>query len=225
MLKLSLSKLYKLSAVIFATALALSGSASAYAQQSFNKLEKPSQQFSQLSSDFQASSCSDLCYGYNYVPLYRFWSNQYNGHFYTIDENEKNYVIANYPNVWSFEGIAYYVERPIYLNGIANCYGYPIHRFWSDDLAAHFYTMSEAEAQNVINTMPTWHYEGIAFCAFTQSDVSSFPSGVLQPVHRFWSDSYQNHFYTISGEEKNYVQANWPNIWNYEGVSYWAGSR
>ncbi len=42
------------------------------------------------------------------------------------------------------------------------------------------------------------------------------------PVYRFWSDSKQSHFYTISEVEKNYVVATWPNIWKYEGARFYA---
>jgi len=42
-------------------------------------------------------------------PVYRFWSDTQQAHFYTIDEEEKEYVIATYPeNVWRYEGIAFY---------------------------------------------------------------------------------------------------------------------
>lgn len=229
MLKLSLGKLYKLSAVIFATALALSSSVSAYAQQgpntNFNKLQKPAQVSTPSNSNYQASSCSSLCYGYNYVPLYRFWSNQYNGHFYTIDENEKNAVIANYSGVWNFEGVAYYVEKPTYINGVYGCYGDPVYRFWSDSLAAHFYTISEPEAQYVYENLPSWNYfEGVAFCAFTNpSDAYYMMGSSAKPVYRFWSNPFQNHFYTISEAEKNAVIANYPDVWSFEGVAYYAG--
>lgn len=44
------------------------------------------------------------------TPLYRFWSNKLQGHFYTKDEAEKDYILAHYPSdTWKLEGIAYYV--------------------------------------------------------------------------------------------------------------------
>jgi len=43
------------------------------------------------------------------IPVFRFWSDTQQAHFYTIDEEEKEYVIATYPdNVWRYEGIAFY---------------------------------------------------------------------------------------------------------------------
>jgi subtilisin family serine protease len=43
------------------------------------------------------------------VPLYRFCSTVSNAHFYTISESEKNKLIQNYANVWTYEGVAFYV--------------------------------------------------------------------------------------------------------------------
>ncbi len=51
-------------------------------------------------------------YGGKYKPVYRFWSNKNQAHFYTANETEKNIVINNYDdNTWKYEGIAYYVSR------------------------------------------------------------------------------------------------------------------
>jgi hypothetical protein len=43
------------------------------------------------------------------LPVYRFYSDTLKSHLYTMDENEKNYIIANYPvEMWRYEGVAYY---------------------------------------------------------------------------------------------------------------------
>jgi hypothetical protein len=44
------------------------------------------------------------------LPVYRFWSDQMQGHFYTASNQEKENIIATWPDIWSFEGVAYYVE-------------------------------------------------------------------------------------------------------------------
>ena len=226
-MKKNFTKLKTLVAITFSIILAISAypsDAKAAAQlPSFQKFTASSSNLNR--SGVSAQSCSSLCYGYNYVPLYRFWSNQYSGHFYTIDESEKNYVIANYASVWSYEGIAYYVEKPTYQNGQLGCYGNAVYRFWSDSLAAHFYTMDQAEAQYVYNNLPAWNYfEGAVFCAFTQSEASTLLGSAGKPVYRFWSNPYQNHFYTISEAEKNHVISTWPSQWLFEGANYYAGA-
>lgn len=43
------------------------------------------------------------------IPVYRFWSDQYQGHFYTTNQGERDYIISHYPaSTWHYEGIAYY---------------------------------------------------------------------------------------------------------------------
>jgi hypothetical protein len=46
------------------------------------------------------------------TPVYRFWSEQQKGHFYTSSEEEKNQIIRQYSKEeWNYEGIAYYVTK------------------------------------------------------------------------------------------------------------------
>ena len=102
--------------------------------------------------------------GYTYnQPLYRFWSPIFGGHFYTASEAEKNDVISKYPGVWNYEGAVGWVlpnkdtRRP---NAM------PVYRFWSNQYNRHFYTISEAEKNDVISKYPgVWNYEGIAYWA------------------------------------------------------------
>ena len=42
------------------------------------------------------------------LPVYRFWSAKFGAHFYTISDDEKDYVLATWPDIWTYEGIAYY---------------------------------------------------------------------------------------------------------------------
>ena len=41
-------------------------------------------------------------------PVYRFWSDVLGGHFYTISEKDKDFVMTTYPDAWTYEGIAWY---------------------------------------------------------------------------------------------------------------------
>lgn len=126
------------------------------------------------------------------LPVFRFWSDQKQGHFYTISESEKNYIIANYPeNVWRYEGIAYYA----FPSQVAN--SSPVYRFWSDAKQGHFFTMSETEKNSIIANDHSWSYEGIAYYAYNSQAIGS------SPVYRFWSVCRQRHFFTISADEKN----------------------
>jgi len=137
--------------------------------------------------------------------VYRFWSDEKQGHFYTISETEKDYV-ETLPE-WRYEGIAWY-SWPEPISGTT-----PIYRFWSDEKQHHFYTISAAE-KDYVETLPEWRYEGIAWYSWPE------PSSGTSPIYRFWSDEKQGHFFTISAAEKDCVET-LPE-WRYEGIAYYA---
>lgn len=144
------------------------------------------------------------------APVYRFWSDTYKGHFYTISRAERDQVIQNYPtSIWKYEGAvygAYTAKQPGTI---------PLYRFWSAAYSGHFYTTSVAERDQVISNYPDhiWKYEGTAYHVF--------PTGTAitasLPVARFWSDTYRHHFYTSSAAEATQVKTSYPaHIWKYE---------
>ena len=147
------------------------------------------------------------------TSLYRFWSENYQGHFYTQSENEVNNILASNPN-WRLESIAYDVVS-LDQTGCEDANSSEIYRFWSDFYFRHFYTISIAERNNLISSDPNWEYEGAVYCAYT-SEVSG-----SMPVYRFYSSVYQGHFYTMEKSERNHIIQTDPN-WDYEGIAYYA---
>jgi hypothetical protein len=148
------------------------------------------------------------------VFVYRFWSPVLSGHFYTISEAERDNLIANYPTVWSYEGVAYRAFGAP-LDGNLR----PIYRFWSNVLNGHFYTINPDERDYLlVNWGTVWLYEGIAWYAYPEG--LQMPD--TKPVYRFWSGVLSRHFYTISEDEKQYLIDTWPNIWTYEGIAWYA---
>ena len=96
------------------------------------------------------------------TPLYRFWSPQLGGHFFTASAAEKDQIIAAYPSaVWTFEGVAF----SVYPDDSAVAGTSEVFRFWSPRNQHHFYTASSAEKDSVISGYPSaiWTYEGGAF--------------------------------------------------------------
>jgi hypothetical protein len=94
-------------------------------------------------------------------PVYRFWSDKYQGHFYTISTSEKEHIERSYPdNVWRYEGNAFYVHNEKISNKTQ-----PVYRFWSDTYFHHFYTASATEKNSIISNYDDkiWRYEGIAW--------------------------------------------------------------
>lgn len=141
--------------------------------------------------------------------VYRFWSDSFNGHFYTRSVAERNDIIAKYPGVWKYETVAFGAfGAPV--EGTV-----PVYRFWSNTYNGHFYTTSEAEKNHIIATYPNhiWQYETVAFHVYPNA--STVPGTV--PMSRFWSAAYGHHFYTASEAEAASVRASYPHIWAFEG--------
>jgi predicted phosphodiesterase len=93
----------------------------------------------------------------------------------------------------------------------------PVYRFWSPALQSHFYTADESEKAWVLSEWPdVWQYEGVAFRAFATDAVKD-----AQPVYRFWS-SLGGHFYTLDEAEKDWMLSEWPDVWVYEGIAFYA---
>ena len=47
------------------------------------------------------------------APVYRFWSDALRCHFYTIDEDEKDRLLNEQPDLWIEEGVAWYAYPPV----------------------------------------------------------------------------------------------------------------
>jgi hypothetical protein len=97
------------------------------------------------------------------LPVYRFWSPVLLSHFYTMSEGEKNKLIDQYSDVWTFEGIAFFAftadQRPAETA--------PMYRLWNRQTGCHRYTFSETERDELINNFPDiWIYEGIAWYTY-----------------------------------------------------------
>ena len=90
-----------------------------------------------------------------------------------------------------------------------------VYRFYNATTGAHFFTASAEERNSIINTLPLFAYEGVAFYVY-----GSAGSG-LSPVYRFFNTQGGTHFYTISATERDSVQANLP-AYSFEGTGWYA---
>jgi hypothetical protein len=97
------------------------------------------------------------------TPVYRFWSDTLTAHFYTSNAGERDKLIDRFADVWTFEGVAFHV----YAAGAPPAGTSAVHRFWSPRLTTHFYTISQAERDQVLAFYPlVWTYELIAWYAY-----------------------------------------------------------
>lgn len=146
------------------------------------------------------------------VPLYRFQSPAPDRAFYTASELEKDWVIQNYSKFWKFDGTLCDVFAWASDPNLR-----PVYRFWSGQLASHFYTISEEEKDRVIVFWPDfWEYDGPVFYAYPDGNQ---PKGTI-PVYRFWSDAKGGHFYTTDETEKSKRAQD--KAWIYEGIAWYA---
>ena len=151
------------------------------------------------------------------APIYRFWSPIFQNHFYTISQVERDYVRATWPFAWSYEEISYYAYPRNSAAGLV-----PVYRFWSGQLASHFYTANPEERDFVLAHYPgVWAYEGVVFYAFPPDYQ---PAGTV-PVYRFWSETLAAHFYTALESEKQSLMNRPEWGWGYEGIAWYAYPR
>jgi hypothetical protein len=93
-------------------------------------------------------------------PVYRFYNNVAGGHFFTINPAERDIVLSQYADTFTFEGIGFFTSPTDTANTEE------VYRFYNDRSGGHFFTANEAERDYVIeNLSDTFHFEGIAFCA------------------------------------------------------------
>jgi len=147
-------------------------------------------------------------------PVYRFWSPQCQAHFWTINEAEKDTLIANYSAIWKYEGIGWYA----YDESGHPAGSKPVYRFWMHGLGEHFYTIDEAEKDYIINNYPEsfQRYEGIGWYAYPQG---SEPEDTV-PVYRFWLGFLGSHHFTTDEGEKDDIIATYPTA-RYEGIAWY----
>ena len=82
-----------------------------------------------------------------------------------------------------------------------------VYRFFNNELGVHFYTASEAEKQNVIDNLTGFSFEGASYLAVDPLTGLGEPA----PVYRFQNIDTGLHLYTISEDERNFIQNNLTN--------------
>jgi flagellum-specific peptidoglycan hydrolase FlgJ len=100
-----------------------------------------------------------------------------------------------------------------------------LYRFYNSQTGAHFYTADEDEKQRILSKYKQFRLEGTA--GFVICGVASGGPGAGQAViYRFYMPSMGVHFYTADTDERDYIKANWSNVYTYEGPSYtaWGGA-
>ena len=137
----------------------------------------------------------------NGSPIFRFLNPALGVHFYTASEGERDNILNDpgLSSVYDFEGESYigapHDEDP--LTGAQ-----PVFRFLNTETQVHFYTISEAERDNVINDpglSSVFSFEGVAYYG------SETPIEGYTPLYRFLNTNVDTpaHFYTPSAGERD----------------------
>ncbi|KAA5605463.1 trypsin-like serine protease [Roseospira marina] len=91
-------------------------------------------------------------------PIYRFYNPASQGHFFTADAGERDYVLSSLPS-YRYEEVGFAADA----DGSEG--GDPIYRFHNTANGGHFFTASADERDVVIATLDQYEYEGIGFWA------------------------------------------------------------
>jgi len=163
---------------------------------------------------FDLSKNSTLLQPFEVVAssVYRFWAPATDRHFYTTRETEKDKLITNYSDIWTFEEAVFYAWSTPYDPDMV-----PVYRFWSG--SSHLYTIEEREKNKLIDSFSdVWTYEGVAFYAYAPDN----PPADFSPVYRFWKPSDNSHFYTIDPDEKDKLINRYSHVYTFEGIAFYA---
>ena len=152
--------------------------------------------------------------------MHRFYRPDVLKHFFTADENEKEYLIADVADIWNYEDIAWYAYLPEQFGNASRLQKNTlraVHRFYSEGLMTHLFTVDENEKDTLIaEAADVWRYEGVAFYVPADNQDGTVP------VYRFYSETLLHHLFTIDENEKNHLIETAGDVWRFEGVAYYA---
>lgn len=141
-------------------------------------------------------------------PVYRFYNVTNGTHFFTCSAEERDMVVATWPKVFNYEGVAYNIDPESDTT--------QLYRFYNRVSRSHFYTPSAEEADMVVATWPDkFTYEGRAYGVSTGSTDGG------DPVYRFYNRQTGSHFYTASTVERDTVAVRWGSVYQYDGVAFY----
>ena len=137
----------------------------------------------------------------NGSPIYRFLNPALGVHFYTASEGERDNILDDpgLSSIYDFEGESYvgapHDEDP--LTGAR-----PVYRFLNTATQVHFYTISEAERDNVLTDpglSSIFNFEGVAYYGYETQEEG------YTPLYRFLNLNVDTpaHFYTPSAAERD----------------------
>lgn len=148
-------------------------------------------------------------------PAYRLYCRKRGKHRLTMDKAESLRLTNQLLDNWRSEGAMFYV----YPAGRQPPDAQPVYGLRCDKPDLQLFTMVESERRALLDAPGgVWHDDGIAFYAFSTDSGSSG----AQPVYRFWSGAMNDHLYTASEAERDWIIRDYSHVWTYEGIVWYA---
>lgn len=133
----------------------------------------------------------------------------FGSYFFSIYDFEMANALATNPT-WNLEGTAFYASLDIN-PGLA-----PVYRFRNLLNGSYLYTINDGEKDDIIaNYSAFFTLEGTAWYA------SPVPATGFSPLFRFRNLTNGTYLFSAYEAEKNAIEANYADIFLYEGVSYY----
>ena len=145
------------------------------------------------------------------IAIHRFLRGDTGAHVFTALDSEKEAILNELPSdIWVYEGEFFHVS----LQEVGTMK--PVFRLYNSLAGSHFYTICENEKAYVLENMPYFQQEGVAFYAFDTA------AAYTNPEYRFYHLSSGSHFFTPSEFERDTLIATMPDLYEYDGVAFYA---
>lgn len=145
------------------------------------------------------------------VPVYRFYSAKGERNYYTTSAQERNEIIAKWPNVWTYAGVPF----GAYTTQVEGTV--PLYRLYSDWLDTSVFTTSAAQRDEIIKRWPTvWRSIGVAFYVYPMEATNSG----IWPVAHYYSARHEEHVYVAGWAERDAIDKRWAHVWRFVGEEF-----
>ena len=161
--------------------------------------------------DYEGGDLSISTIDSSETTVYQFFNSSDDAYFYTVDENEKNFIEENLDNYTLQSENGFKSADPMTGGEVEE-----VHRFFNTSTGTHLYTTSEVERDSIINNLDNYVYEEVKFYGYSDGDVD----GSI-PVYRFYNPVEDVHVFTHSEAEMNEMKADEDNF-NDEGIAFYA---
>ena len=131
------------------------------------------------------------------TTIYEFFNARDNASFYTVDENEKEFIEENLSNYALQEQPSFSSVDP--LTGGAE----EVYRFVNNSTGRHLYTTSEVERESIAENLDNYSFEGDKFFGYEDGSVD----GSI-PIYRLYNSIRDLHVFTADEARKDQLAAN-----------------